>query len=326
MFPFTSARRILAAAALSLLAVGVAHAQDKYPSRPVKMLIPYTPGAHADLLARTVAQKLSEMWGQPVSVENRPGGGGSIGTLAGAQSTPDGYTLVMSSSGVLLVNPTLQSKPPYDALRDFEPVVPLVSTAWMLYVHPDTGVTDLKGLVALAKANPGKLNGATPGIGTTNHLAIELLALSSGITVTPVHYKGSAGAMTDLLAGQTQFMFDSLLQMQHVQAGKLRALAVTSAQRSKIAPDVPTAAEAGFPSLNLTTWFGFFFPAKTPADIVARVNADVTKAMESKEVQERLAVAGFTQMNANVEGFRKIVRDDYDMYRRVIKEAKIQLN
>lgn len=288
------------------------------------MIIPYTTGAHADLLARVVAQKLSELWSQPVVVDNRPGGGGSIGTLAGAKAAPDGYNLLLTSTGVLIVNPAVQPNPQYDPVKDFDPVVPLVSTPWVLYVNPTVRAKDIAELVALAKSQQGKLNAATPGIGTTNHLAVELLMLSTGIRVESVHYKGSAQAITDLLSGRNHFMFDSLLQMQHVKEGRLRALAVTSKQRSRFVPEVPTVAEAGFPNLEVSTWFGFFFPANTPREYAGKVNADVEKVMGTPEVQARLSVAGFERMRATPAEFRDLVGAEAEKWRRVVREANVR--
>ncbi len=322
-------RRTMLGGALTLacaatLPAAAVRAQDRWPSRPVRMIIPYTPGAHADLLARAVAQKLTEMWGQSVVVENRPGGGGSIGTLAGSKAPNDGYSLLMSSTGVLIVNPLLQSKPPYDPIADFEPVVPLVSTPWALYVHPSVQANSVAELVELARKQPGKLNGATPGVGTTNHLAIELLGMSTNTQFNVVHYKGSAPAMVDLMSGLNQLMFDSLLQMQQVKAGKLRVLAVTSGTRSRFAPDVPSVVEAGFPGLELSTWFGLFAPPGSPKDVIARVNADVAKAMEAPEVQERLNLAGFARMSGSVDEFRTVVRKDHEKFQQVVRKANIK--
>ena len=181
---------------------------QSWPVRPVRMVIPFTPGAQADLLARTVAQKQSEIWGQSVVVENRPGGGATIGTLAGARATPDGYTMTLTSMGPLILYPALSSKPPYNAVTDFEPIVPLVSTSWVLFTHPDIPAKTVAEFVAYAKANPGKLNGATTGIGTTNHLSNVMLGMYAGINVVDVHYNGSAGAIADLMVGRTHFMFD----------------------------------------------------------------------------------------------------------------------
>jgi tripartite-type tricarboxylate transporter receptor subunit TctC len=314
------------AASTLLLATSPARAQDQrtaYPNRPVKLIIPYTPGAHADLLARAVAQKLSEQWNQSVVVENRAGGGGSIGTLAGAKAPNDGYNLLMTSTGVLIVNPLLQSKPPYDPIKDLDAVAPLVETPWALYVHPSVPANNVRELVEVARRDPGKLNGATPGMGTTNHLAIELLGLSTDTRFNTVHYKGSAQAMIDLMSGLNQLMFDSLLQMQHVKTGKLKALAVTSSKRSEFAPDVPSVVEAGFPGLELSTWFGLFVPPGVPSEIINKINADVDRAMDSPEVKERLNLAGFARLKGSADAFRNIVRKDHETLKQVVGKANI---
>ncbi len=320
-------RRVFVAwlTALFVLAPAV-HAQEApYPNKPVKLVIPYTPGAHADLLARTLAQKLSEYWGQPVVVDNRPGGGGSIGTLAGSRAAPDGYTILMTALGQLIVQPAIQAKPPYNALTDFEPVYPLVRTPWVLYTSPTLPVNTFQEFVQYVKANPGKLNGATAGMGSSNHLANALLALTTGTKFADVHYQGSAGAITEVMAGRNDFVFDSLLQMQHVKAGKLKAIAVTDAKRSPFAPDVPSVAEAGFPQMETGTWFGLFLPPHTPAAIVEKINRDAQRAMASPDVQERLAVTGFAFWGAvSPDQYKAVVKRDYDKTMKIIADTGIK--
>jgi len=322
-----ASRRIVVAGLAALAAAAsLAQAQEApYPNKPVKLVIPYTPGAHADLLARTVAQKLSEYWGQPVVVENRPGGGGSIGTLAGSRAAPDGYTILMTALGQLIVQPAIQAKPPYNALTDFEPVYPLVRTPWVLYANPNLPVNSFKEFVEYAKANPGKLNGATAGMGSSNHLANALFALQTGAKFTDVHYQGSAGAITEVIAGRNDFVFDSLLQMQHVKSGKLKAIAVTDAKRSPYAPDVPSVAEAGFPQMETGTWFGLFLPPHTPKEIIDKVNRDAQRAMASPDVQEKLAVTGFGYWGAvTPEQYRQVVKKDYDKTMKIIADTGIK--
>ncbi len=322
----TSRRTFIACLAALAAALPAAHAQEApYPNRPVKLVIPYTPGAHADLLARTVAQKLSEYWGQPVVVDNRPGGGGSIGTLAGSRAAPDGYTILMTALGQLVVQPAMQEKPPYNALTDFEPVYPLVRTPWVLYVNPNLPVTNFKEFVEYVKANPGKLNGATAGMGSSNHLANALFAMQTGTKFTDIHYQGSAGAITEVMAGRNDFVFDSLLQMQHVKAGKLKALAVPDARRSPYAPDVPSVAEAGYPQLETGTWFGLFLPPHTPRAIIDKVNQDAQRAMASPDVQEKLAVTGFGYWGAvSPDEYKAVVKRDYDKTLKIIQESGIK--
>ncbi len=312
---------VIGAAFVSSLAVGQA-----WPTKPVKLLIPYTPGAHADLLARTLAQKLSEEWGQPVIVENRPGGGGTIGTLAGSRAAPDGYTLLMTALGQLVIYPSMLANPPSHAVTDFEPVVPLVRTPWVLYVNKDVPAANVTEFIAYAKSKPGALNGATPGVGTTNHLANVLFMNAAGFKAENVHYTGSAQAVQDLIAGRNQFMFDSLLTLRFVQDGQLRALAVTSAKRSPHAPELPTLMESGLKDFDVTVWFGLFLPPKTPANIIAKVNADVQKAMGSKEVQDRLAIAKFEYIyQATPADFRAMVKQDSDRWSRVVRDTGIKV-
>jgi tripartite-type tricarboxylate transporter receptor subunit TctC len=312
---------VTAALALPLAAV----AADGYPNRLVKLVIPYTPGAHADLLARTLAQKLSEMWKQPVIVDNRPGGGGSIGTAIGARSAPDGYTLIMSALGQLVIFPAMQKTPPYDLLTDFEPVVPLVRTPWVLYINNEVPATNLKEFIAYAKSKPDGLNGATTGVGTTQHLANVLLMKQAGFKAENVHYAGSAGALQDLMANRDQFLFDSLLTRKYVTEGRLKAIGISSLQRSPYAPELPTLNESGLPGFDVSVWFGLLFPAKTPADIVTKVNADVRTAMSSKEVQDHLAVANFEYIyNMSPAEFTTMARREHERWTKVVHESGIK--
>ena len=324
------ARGVACAALFSLLALpgAPALAQDAaagYPNKPVKLVIPYTPGAHADLLARVVAQKLSEYWGQPVVVENKPGSGGAIGTLAGSRAAPDGYTLLMTALGQLIVLPEIQATRPYNALTDFEPVYPLVRTPWALYVNPSLPVNTFKEFVDYARANPGKLNGATAGMGSSNHLANAVFALRTGTKFENIHYQGSAQAITDTMTGRADFYFDSLLQMQHVKSGKLKALAVTDSKRAAYAPEVPSTAEAGFPAIDVGTWFALFAPPGTPPAIIDKVNRDAYRAISSAEAQEKLAVTGFGYWPAMTPAeFKALIKRDYDKYTAIVRETGIK--
>ena len=315
----------VAAFALALPVACSAAGVEGYPNRPVKLVIPYTPGAHADLLARTVAQKLAEIWKQPVIVENRPGGGGSIGTSIGAKAAPDGYTMLMSALGQLVIFPAMQDVPPYNITTDFEPIVPLVRTPWVVYVNNDVPATNLKEFIAYAKSRPEGLNGATTGVGTTQHLANGLLMQQAGFKAENVHYAGSAPAIQDLMAGRDQFLFDTLLTLKYVADGRLRALAVSSLERSPFAPDLPTLNESGLPGFDVAVWFGLFFPAKTPADIVAKVNADVRTAMASKEVKDRLAIANFEYIyETSPAEFRAMAKREHDRWTKVVHDLGIK--
>lgn len=231
----------------------------------------------------------------------------------------------MTALGQLVIFPSMQATPPYSATADFEPVVPLVRTPWVLFINKDIPANNVREFVAYAKGNPGKLNGATPGIGTTNHLANALLMKQAGISAESVHYNGSAQAIQDLIAGRNHFMFDSLLSRRFVSDGRLKALAVTGGTRSPYAPELPTMIESGLPEFDVTVWFGLFFPPKTPADIVAKVNADVQKVMNAKDTQDRLAVASFEYIHKlSPAEFKEMVRRDSDKWSRVVKETGVK--
>jgi len=306
-------------------AVATAAPVDGYPNRTVKLVIPYTTGAHADLLARTLAQKLSEMWKQPVVVDNKPGGGGSIGTLAGARAAPDGYTLLMSALGQLVIFPAMQKVPPYDVVTDFEHVVPLIRTPWVLYINNNLPVNNVKEFISYAKSKPIGMNGATTGIGTTQHLANVLFAKAGGFKSEDIHYAGSAPALQDLIAGRDDFMFDSLLTRKYVADGRLKALAVSSAQRSPYAPELPTMIESGLPGFDVSVWFAILAPSKTPSDIVAKVNADIRQAMSSKDVQDRLSAASFEYIyNSSPSEFSTMVKREHERWTKVVREAGIK--
>jgi tripartite-type tricarboxylate transporter receptor subunit TctC len=265
------------------------------------------------------------MWGQPVVVENKPGGGGTIGTLAGSRAAPDGYTLLMTALGQLVIFPSMQATPPYHAVTDFEPVVPLVRTPWVLFINGKLPVNSVQEFIAYAKAKPGELNGATPGLGTTNHLANAMLMKVAGIKAENVHYNGSAQAIQDLMAGREQFMFDSLLSLRFLGDGRLKAIAVSGPTRSPHAPDLPTMIESGVPDFDVTVWFGIFMPPKTPADIVAKVNADIQKAMASKDVQDRLAVAKFEYIfKMTPSEFKDMLKRDSDKWSKVVRDIGIK--
>jgi len=320
-------RMSIAIAALAMTWLGAVSpaAAQPYPNKPVKLVIPYTPGAHADLLARTLAQGLSELWGQPVVVENKPGGGGTIGTLAGSRAAPDGYTLLMTALGQLVIFPSMQASPPYNAVTDFEPVAPLVRTPWVLFINGQLPVNNVKEFIAYAKAKPGELNGATPGLGTTNHLANAMLMKVAGIKAENVHYNGSAQAIQDLMAGREQFMFDSLLSLRFLGDGRLRAIATSGPTRSPHAPDLPTMIESGVPDFDVTVWFGIFMPPKTPPELVAKVNADIQKVMAAKETQDRLAVAKFEYIYKSTPAeFREMVKKDSEKWSRVVHDVGIK--
>jgi tripartite-type tricarboxylate transporter receptor subunit TctC len=308
-----------AAAALSALAQAPA---APYPSRPVKLVIPFPPGGPLDIIGRAIAQKLTESWGQSVVVDNRPGAGGNIGADIVAKSAPDGYTILMGALSTHAVNPTLYAKMPYDAVRDFAPITLVAVTPNVLVVNASLPVATAKEFIAYAKANSGKLAFGSGSNGSAGHLAGELFKVETGTDITHVPYKGGAPATQALLAGDTQFMFDNLANaMPQVKAGKLRALAVTTAQRSKLAPDLPTMAEAGLPGFDISTWFGLLAPAGTPKDVIAKWNADVAKILNSPEMRERLTAQGADPAPTTPEQFAAFIQSEIAKYARIVRAS-----
>ncbi|MFO1324915.1 MAG: tripartite tricarboxylate transporter substrate binding protein [Burkholderiales bacterium] len=316
--------------ALSILAFAVAWpawAQaPAWPSRPLRMVVPFPPAGATDILGRTLAQKLSEALGQPVVVENKPGAGGSIGSDAVAKAPPDGYTLLMATTSTHSVGPSLNPKLPYNAERDFTPVVWVANATNILLVTPALPVKNTAELVAYAKANPGKVNYASSGNGTIVHLTAELFASTAGVSLTHVPYKGTALAVTDLMNGQVSILFDSLVSgMPHVKSGKLKALGVTGAKRSALVPDLPTIAESGVPGFVSDTWFGVFVPAGTPREIVQRLNAEINRILAMPDFREKLETLGAEPVGGTPEQFAAEVRSETAKWARVIREAGIKL-
>jgi tripartite-type tricarboxylate transporter receptor subunit TctC len=298
-------------------------AAQSYPAKPIRFVVPFPPGGPLDIMARGVGQKLQDAWGQPVVVENRPGAGGGIGAELVAKSPADGYTLLMGAVSTHAINPSLYPKIGYDPRKDFVPVALVAQVPNILVVHPSLPVQSVQDLIAYAKAKPGSLSFGSGSTGSTGHLAGELFKTMAGVDMAHIPYKGGAPAMQDLLAGQTQLMFDNLANaLGQVKAGKLRAVAVTTAQRAPAAPDLPTIAESGLPGFDLTTWFGVFAPAGTPPEIVAKLNAEIVKALASKELTERLAAMGTAPPENNTpERFASFVRSEAAKYAKVVRES-----
>ncbi|HEY5635805.1 MAG TPA: tripartite tricarboxylate transporter substrate binding protein [Burkholderiales bacterium] len=311
---------------LALAAVFMAGnlAAQPLSQRTIRVIVPFAPGGATDYMGRAIAQKMGESLGQTVVVENKPGANGIVGTDAVAKATPDGHTLVLCAFGHA-TNPYLVAKLPYDTLKDLAPVSLLVTGPLLLVTHPSLPVTDLKSLVAYAKANPGKLNFASGGIGSSQHFAMELLTNLSGTKMTHIAYKGTAPAYTDLLAGTVPLMFDNmLLPLQHVKAGKLRAIAVSSAQRAEQAPDIPTVAEAGIPGYDTGIWHGFLTTAGTPKAVVDRLNQEVVKALNQPDVKQAFVARGLLPVGNSPEQFDAYIRNEMAKWSKVIKEAGIQ--
>ena len=296
-----------------------------YPTKPIRLMVPYPPGGSADIAARIVAQKLTEAWGQQVIVDNRGGAGGIIATGIVAKAVPDGYTLLHGTPTGLVINSLLTKGLPYDASRDFTAIGMVVIVPQMLVVHPATAANSLKELIALAKAKPGQLNYGSVGTGSPNHLGMELLNSMAGIVMVHIPYKGSVPALTDLIGGQVQLMFNGMSSVvHHVRSGKLKAIAIGSLNRSPAAPDVPTVAEAGVPGFEYTTWNGIFAPARAAHAIVAKFNSEMMKALKAPDVVQRLADQGSEPGSGSPEQFAAYVKEEFTKWARVIKIAGIK--
>ncbi|HEY5900320.1 MAG TPA: tripartite tricarboxylate transporter substrate binding protein [Burkholderiales bacterium] len=313
------------AALLAALLVSQAVSAQAWPNRPVRFLVPFAAGAGInDIMARLVGQHLGAGLGQPVVIENRAGAGGIAGTEAAAKAAPDGYTFLMTNVS-LVTSAYMYSKLPYDPQKDLVPVTLVATSPLMLVVHPSVSAKSVQELIALAKANPGKLNFGSGGVGSTPHLSAELFKSAVGIDAVHVPYKGGAPALNDLIGGQLSFMIENMPgTMPFVKQGKLRALAVTSAQRSPLEPALPTMAESGVPGYEVVGWQGLFAPAGTRPEIMARLQAEVAKALRLPAVRERLAALGAEPVGSTPEEFAAFVREEHARWGRVIREKGIR--
>lgn len=310
----------LACAALCVGAAGLAAAQD-YPNKPVRVVVPYPPGGPTDIVARAVAQKLQEQMGQPFVVDNRPGAGANLGAELVARSAADGYTLLVATTAHA-INPSLFGKLSYQLHKDFAPISQLTSGPLVIVANPALPASTVPELIALAKSSPKGLNYGSSGNGQSTHLAAELFNAMAGVKMAHVPYKGSAPALTDVMGGQTDVMFDTMLSaMPHVKGGKLKALAVTSAKRSPVAPDVPTVAESGLPGFEAIAWNGLLAPAGTPKDIVARLNAELRKALESPDVAQRFEAQGFSSTWSTPADYDVFLKAEIDKWTKVVKAS-----
>ena len=311
---------VCAGLAAGLVAFGVA--AQSFPSKPVKLVVPFPPGGSLDAAGRAIADKLTQMWGQSVVVDNKPGAGGNIGADFVAKSPADGYTVVMGALSTHAVNPSLYPKMPYDAARDFAPISLVAITPNVLVVNPSLPVNSVKDLIAYAKANPGKLSFGSGSNGSAGHLAGELFKVDTGTDMVHIPFKGGAPALQALLAGDTQLMFDNLANsMQQVKAGKLKALAVTTARRSSLVPELPTMAEAGVPGFDISTWFGIMAPAGTPPDVVAKWNADLVKVLTSPDMRERMTAQGAEATPMTPPEFSAFIARELEKYARIVKAS-----
>lgn len=314
---------LFAAAAVSWYAVaGEGHAQV-YPARPIRVVVPFAPGGPNDILARLIGQKLTEAWGQQVIADNRPGGGTVIGTELVAKSPPDGYTLLMVSTSHTS-NPSLR-KLPYDPIRDLEPVILVASGPNVVLAHPSVPAKSVKELIAVARARPDQVAYGSGGLGTSTHLSGAMVGLMGGVKMVHVPYKGAGPATIDLLSGQITWMVGTILpSMPHIRSGRLRALAVTGAQRSPALPDVPPVADT-LPGFEASSWYGVAAPGGTPKDVVAKLNQEIARMLNSAELRERLAHEGAEVMGGSPQEFGSFYRTEIEKWARVIKAAGIRL-
>jgi tripartite-type tricarboxylate transporter receptor subunit TctC len=296
-----------------------------YPSRPVRLLVPTTPGGSVDTLARTIGPKLTERWGQQVVVDNRPGAGGTIAGDLAAKAAPDGYLLMLGTIASLCTNVSLHKKLPYDPLKDFAPVTLVATQNLMLLVHPSVPVKTVNDLVRFAKSQPGKLAFASAGNGTGSHLSGELFKQLAGVDMLHIPYKGVAPAMVDVISGQVAINFPSILSaMPHVRSGRTRALAVTGAKRTRAAPELPTMQEAGIRNYESMTWYGIVAPAGTPQDIVAKLSTEVAAILKHPETFERLSKEGADPVGSTPQEFGRFMQSEIEKWRKVIRAAGIQ--
>jgi len=312
---------ILTLLLMSLLSSAHSHAQTSaYPVKPVRIIVATTPGGPYDDTARTIGPRLTEIWGQPVVIENRPGAANIIGATAAARSAPDGYTFFLANVASQSINPALRKNLPYDPQRDFVPVVLMLSAPMVLVVHPSMPVKSMADLIALARAQPGRLNYASAGVGNLQHLAMELLQSMAKMKMNHVPYKGSAPALVDLTGGYVELMFaNSAVALPHIRNGRLRPLAISSAQGSSLLPAVPPVART-FPDFDVTTWMGLFAPTGTPSEITAKVGGDIVRVLRLPDLQARFAGLGQELIAAGPEQLAEYVRRDHARYGKIIKE------
>ena len=306
----------------ALLAGSLPASAQPYPNRPLRIVVPFPPGGGTDIGTRIVAQKLQEAWGQAVIVENKPGAAGIVGTELTAKSAPDGYTFMMGNIGTHAINVSLYKKLAYDPVKDFAPVSMVADLPLLLLVHPSVPANSVKELIALAKSQPGKLNFSSSGAGGSMHVAAELFKSMTGVDMVHIPYKGGAPAVADLLSGQVALSFSTVLEtIQHVKAGKVRALAVTNDHRSIALPDLPTIAEAGLPGYQSISWLALFAPAGTPKEIVNKVSAESVRILKLPDVKERLLAQGAEPIGSTPEQLAAILSADIAKYAKVIRES-----
>lgn len=311
---------------LGLAVPGAVRGADPYPARPIRLVLTYPPGGNSDLVGRTIAQGLMERVKQQVVVDNRGGGGGVIGTQTTINANPDGYTIMLGTSAGMILQPLLMKKPPYDPQKDLAPVSLVVTAAQLLVAYPGLPAKTVGELVALAKAKPGMLNGASSGTGTPNHLGLEMLKGLAGIDIVHIPYKGGAASLTDVMTGKAHVAFSSIFSvMQYVRAGKLHAMGIGSAKRNPTIPEIPAIGET-VPGYEYTVWLGIFAPAATPKPIVAKLNAEIGMAVASSGVHQRLAGLGGEPQASTPQWLREYVREETQRWARVIKMANVRID
>lgn len=319
--------RVLRAGTVVVLAAvaGSVLGQQAYPSRPVRLITPYEPGGSSTIVSRLVGAKLTEMWGQSVVIDNRPGGNTVIGTQAGARANPDGYTLIFANTTFALNHLTIR-KLPYDSIKDFAPVANIYNNETILAIHPSVPANTLQEFIAHAKSRPGELNNGASGVGGLTQIRSEMFRMLAGVDIKNIAYKGSGPVATALLGGHVQLgLIPPITAAPYITAGKLKGLAVTGKQRLRALPQVPTFAEAGLPAYNVTSWNGLLSPAATPKSLVNKVSSDIAKVLSMPDIQDKLASQGAEPSYANPEEFARIIKDDIARYAKVIKEANIQM-
>jgi tripartite-type tricarboxylate transporter receptor subunit TctC len=298
---------------------------ERYPSKPIRIVVPFTPGGSNDLIGRIIAQKLNEAWGQPVIIDNRPGGGSTIGIEVVVRAAPDGYTLLTTSGGIA-INGSLY-KLSFNPVTDLTPVALLAQMPYLLASNPSLPVKSVKDVIALAKAQPGKLVFSSSGAGTSSHLTMEMFKSAAKIDMLHVPYKGGNPAVTAVMTGEAQLTFNVITgTLQHVRSGKLRAIAVSSAKRAEVAPEIPTVAESGLPGFEVIAWYNMFAPARTPRPIVNRLNAEINRILQQPDVRERFQTLGVSPLSGTPDELGKYLRFEVDRWAKLIKERGIKLD
>ena len=326
--PAFARRLVLAGLAVTILSgINGQVAAQAWPARPVKLVVPFAAGGTTDVVGRIVGQKLGELWGQSVLVENRGGAGGNVGADAVAKSPNDGYTLLMASGSIFTVNPHMYKRMPFDAQKDFVPITNVATGPMLVVVHPSVPAADIKALIALAKSKPGSINFGSAGVGSQVHMAAENFANAAGIDIVHVPYKGEALGFNDLVAGQIQMMVGNMAAaVPFVNAGKLKALGVTSRERSRMLSNVPTVAESGLPGFENTGWFGLMAPAGTPREVIEKIARDTARVLDSAEMRGRLFVQGMTPVGNKPEDFARAIASESARWAKVVGDRKLSAN